>query len=236
MLAIAVACKDDDSPATSNAITSDEAAALVSSSIASEGLGMITGTVSEFTTSLLQSNEGGRKASCGMSDEFAINGKNDDNSEIEYSFDYAYKFELACEGDSPSTIAYDLTYNGDFATADQSITYSGLAKLDLGGLQEAAEAYAMNGTFKRSGSILDKKQNKSVSVNVELTLTSISIDKNIEQISSGTGTYSISGSVPDKGNFKYTGTIKYLGSQSAEITVSGVTFTSDLQTGTVTKK
>jgi len=77
---------------------------------------------------------------------------------------------------------------------------------------------------------------KSGSSVVEITLKDVTIDKVSHQIISGAGTYLVSGSVPEKGDFKYTGAIIFQGADAAELNVNGEKFHANLKNSEVSKK
>jgi hypothetical protein len=235
ILGLAAACKDDDEVAA-NAINSDEAAALVATSLASNGVSAISSTSAEFATSILGESEGGRAASCGFTEDFDLTGESDEGSPAAYSFRFNYKFELLCAEQEPTSIAVALDYIGDFSTSEMKIDYSGLAALQLRGLDDKSSAFVMDGQYKYGGAVLDKNQSRTVNSAIEMTLSDLTISKSHYQVTGGTGTYEIKGAVSSKGSFKYSGNIKFLGAGKAEVTVNGVAYLADTYTGSATRK
>jgi len=233
VIGLAAACSEDEQK---NSITSDEAAAMVAVSLSSNGMNSISSTSAEYASDAVDGDIGGRVATCGLTDALNLSISSDEGVSPSYSFDYKYAFELKCEGDLPSTLSVGLDYSGDFYSTNHSISCTGLANLKLDGLHSDASTFAMSGQYKYNGSFVDKQKNQSVSSNVEMTLTDIAISKSLHQITTGKGTYSISGSVPSKGSFKYTGEITFLGAGQAEVSVNGVVYVTDINIGTATKK
>jgi len=237
MFAVAVACQDDDEPA--NSITSEEAAVIVSSSLASNtsGVSFVSGKSADVTEDLLEDNAGGRVAACGLSQNLDLSGASPDGATITYSYDFSYKFKLNCNTASePDAVSVNLSYSGEFDAPKLAAEHSGVAELDVRGLETAATDFLLNGLFKRSGSFENKEQVKSGNSSTEITLKDVNIKKQTHQIVGGTGTFVISGNVPDKGDFKFTGDITFLGGDSAELNVNGDKFTANLKTSEVTKK
>jgi hypothetical protein len=233
VMGLAAACNDDEQK---NSITSDEAASIVAVSLASNGVNSISSTSAEYTSDASDGNIGGRVATCGLTDALNFSIASDEGVTPSYSFDYKYAFELKCEGDLPSSLTVGLNYSGDFYSTAHSISCTGLANLQLDGLHSDAPTFGMNGEYKYNGTFVDKQKNQSVSSNIEMTLADISINKTSNQITTGKGTYSISGSVPSKGSFKYSGEITFLGAGQAEVSVNGVVYVTDINVGTATKK
>lgn len=237
MFAIAVACQDDDEPA--NSITSEEAAVIISSSLATNtsGLTFVSSKAANVTEDLLEDNAGGRVAACGLSQNLDLSGTSPDGAAISYSYDFSYKFKLNCNTESePSEVSVDLSYSGDFDAPKIAAEHSGIAELDVTGLEAATEEFLLNGLFKRSGSFENKEQAQSANSSVEITLNDVTIKKGTHQIMGGVGTFVLKGNVPSKGDFNYSGSITFLGSDSAELSVNGAIFTANLKTSEVVKK
>jgi len=214
MFAVAVACQDDDEPA--NSITTEEAAVIISSSLASNtsGVTMVSGKTTNVTEDLLEDNAGGRVAACGLSQNLDLSGASPAGATITYSYDFSYKFKLNCSAESPSDVSANLSYSGAFESAKLAAEHSGTSELTVTGLETAV---AGNST-------------------VEITLKDVVIDKATHKIVSGTGSYLINGTVPDKGNFNYSGEINFEGLDIAVLTIKGDKFSCNLKNSEVTKK
>jgi len=237
MFVIAVACQDDDGPA--NSITSEEAAVIISSSLAANtsGLSFISNKAANVTEDLLEDNAGGRVAACGLSQNLDLSGESPEGATVMYSYDFSYKFKLNCNTESePSDVSINLSYSGEFDAPKISADHSGIAELVVTGLEPASQEFLLSGLFKRAGSFENKEAVKSSTSSVEITLTDITIDKQTHQIVSGTGTFLLTGDVPSKGAFNYTGSITFLGEDSAELNVNGDKFTANLKSSEVSKK
>jgi hypothetical protein len=234
---IAVACQDDDGPA--NSITSEEAAVIISSSLAANtsGLSFVSSKATNVTEDLLEDNAGGRVAACGLSQNLDLSGESPDGAAITYSYDFSYKFKLNCDTESePSDVSVNLSYSGEFDAPKLAAEHTGIAELDVTGLEAATEKFILNGLFKRSGSFENKELVQSANSSVEITLKDVTIDKATHQILAGTGTFVLSGDVPSKGNFNYAGSITFLGADNAELNVNGTKFTANLKSSEVVKK
>jgi hypothetical protein len=237
MFVIAFACKDDDEPA--NSITSEEAAVIISSSLAANtsGVTFVSNKATNVTEDLLEDNSGGRVAACGLSQNLDLSGESPDGATVTYSYDFSYKFKLNCNTESePSDVAVNLSYSGEFDAPKIAAEHTGIAELDVTGLESATEEFLLNGLFKRTGSFENKELVQSANSDVEITLKDVTIDKTTHQILSGTGTFLLNGNVPSKGNFNYTGSITFLGADGAELTVNGDKFTANLKSSEVSKK
>lgn len=237
MFAIAVACQDDDEPA--NAITSEEAAVIISSSLAANtsGVSFVSSKAADVTEDLLEDNSGGRVATCGLSQNLDLSGASPDGAAVTYSYDFSYKFKLNCNTDSePSDVSVNLSYSGEFDAPKVAADHSGIAELDVTGLEALTEDFLLNGLFKRNGSFENKEQSQSANSTIEITLKDVTIKKSTHQILAGTGTFVLTGSVPSKGNFNYSGSITFNGADNAELSVNGDKFTANLKNSEVAKK
>jgi hypothetical protein len=237
MFAVTVACQDDDEPA--NSITTEEAAIIISSSLASNtsGVSFVSNKSANVTEDLLADNAAGRIAACGLSQNLDLSGASPDGATTTYSYDFSYKFKLNCNTESlPSDVSVNLSYSGMFDAPKLAAEHSGIAELTVSGLEEAVTEFLLNGLYKRSGSFENKVDVKSGNSSVEITLKDVVINKQTHQIISGTGTYLLSGSVPEKGDFNFSGEIAFQGADAAEVNVKGEKFSSNLKNGEVSKK
>ena len=233
LLMLTAACQDDNEPA--NSITTDEAALIVSSSLASNtsGVSAVTGKAADVTVDMLAANAGGRRAACGLSQNVDLSGSSPDGAVIAYSYDFSYKFKLNCNEESqPSDVSVNLSYSGSFDAPKLSAEHSGLAELGVTGLEDAQSEFLLNGLYKRSGSFEHKEKEQSGSSTVEITLSDVVVDKQAHKIISGTGTYALSGNIPGKGEFNYNGSIVFDG-LGAVIDVKGAKFNANLNNGEV---
>ncbi|MBL0742060.1 hypothetical protein [Chryseolinea lacunae] len=238
VFAALTACNnDDDAPV--NSITTDEAAVIVSSSLASNtsGVSFVSDKTTGVTEDLLKDNAGGRVNACGVSQNIAFSGSSPSGATVTFSYDFSYKFRLECnDQNAPSLVSVDLSYSGAFDGPKLKASHSGVSELDVTGLADTTKNFLLNGQYKRSGSFENKEQAKSGSSTVEITLTTLVVNKVTHKIVSGTGTYLIEGSVPSKGDFKYTGDITFQGNDAALLIVGGENFTLNLKNGEVSKK
>lgn len=238
MMAAFVACKDDEE--APNAISSDEAAVMMSSSLASNssGFASVSKEAANKSEDIVDENSSGRVATCGVSQNIDLSGSSPVSGAITWSYDFSYKFRLNCSTqEAPESITASLTYNGAYDSPSAAFEYSGLSEVALTGLAEAETNFLLNGFYKRSGSFEIKEgEKKSGSGNTELTLTDVEVSKETHKISTGTAKLLLSGSVSEKGSFKYEATVEFLGNDSANLTIKSEVYVVNLVSGEVTKK
>ncbi|MEO7988457.1 MAG: hypothetical protein ABI663_02890 [Chryseolinea sp.] len=236
MLTVFVACKDDDAD-TPNAISSEEAAVMVGSSFASNssGVSLVSKESANKSEDILEENANGRIATCGISQTIDLSGASPVGGTITWSYDFSYKFRLNCNTEElPDNITVALTYNGNFDGPKLAFEHSGLSELALTGLEESDDHFVLDGSYKRSGSFEIKEGEKAGSSSIEITLTTVAIDKSTHKITSGSSSFLLTGSVSGKGSFKYTGTVEFNGNDTAKLKIKSETFLLNLNDGSVT--
>jgi len=240
VLAAATACNKDNDSEPANSITTDEAAVIVSSSLASNtsGFTSVSAKASGVTEDLLADNAGGRVDACGVSQNIAFSGSSPagDTTNV-YSYDFSYKFRLVCNDDNtPKEVSIDLSFSGSFDGPKLKASHTGVSELDVTALADTTKSFLLNGLYKRSGSFENKEKKTAGNSSIEITLTDLVLDKHSHKIISGKGTYTITGTVPGKGDFSYTGDITFEGNDAAILDVRGDKFDVDLKAGDVNKK
>jgi hypothetical protein len=234
-----VACKDDDAKAP-NAISSDEAAVMVASSFASNssGVSFVSKETANESEDIIEENGAGRVATCGVAQSINLSGASPVGGVITWSYNFSYNFRLNCTTEEvPETITVALSYNGDFDGPKLAFEHSGLSELEVKGLEAAAEDFLMNGFYKRSGSFEIKEgEVKTGSSSIDITLTNVLIDKSTHKIVDGSSSFVLTGSVSDKGNFKYEGTVAFEGNDVAELKIKNKAYLMNLVDGSVTTK
>jgi hypothetical protein len=233
-----VACNDDDKEQP-QAITTEEAAVMASSSLASNssGVAFASKQSADGAQDVMDSNESGRIAACGVSQNVDLSGSSPQGSIIIWSYDFSYKFRLNCTQDDPKSISVDLSYNGSYDGPRASFEHSGVSQVEVTGLADADADFILDGSYKRSGSFsLKEGDKKAGSSSVDYTLTTIHVDKDSHDIVSGTSKFVLKGTVTGKGDFTYEGNVTFQGNDKAELQIKGETYIVNLVSGDVSKK
>ncbi len=237
------ACKKDSSTASTDAVTTDQAADLAAGSLASNsnGLASITDDISSNATAVTAANSGLAidaagtsptvKQECGttLSDSSTNQGSADS---VTWSYFRKYSHTLNCNVSSkPDNIINRLTFSGNYSGPNVTSSDSGTANVTIGDLEPDSTHFLVNGEYKRSGSFTSKIGNKaSGSKSVDIVVTNLTLSKPARKITGGTATINISVTVP-KGTFTYTGNLVFNGDGSAVLTINGTSYTIDLHTG-----
>ena len=156
-----------------------------------------------------------------------------------YSYKADYSYALNCaNGVFNNSATITSTYSGSFADASLSSTFSGSSNFTIGGLGRSFTAYTINGEYKRSGSFQSLTDTSYRGThNVDITFTNFALVKPLDIIKPGsTASFTISGSMPSKGSFNYTGTIVFNGGNNATLTINGTVYLINLATGQKTKQ
>ncbi|MCD9017209.1 hypothetical protein [Parachryseolinea silvisoli] len=228
------ACKDDDEK---EAVSNDEAAEMIASSLAesSSGFAAVADESATVTDGVMDVYNGGRTTSCGYEYEQTFTRTNPSNASVTYEFVYTYHYLLSCENDAPKSMEVNVTYNGEFDGPRISSAHEGSADITITKLENTSATYSIDADYQWNGSSQSKIRNRNTtSSSVEITLDDVVVDKEAHEILSGSASATITGTVTGKGSFTYTGTIVFNGNHMAELTVKGIKYLVNLATGSVT--
>lgn len=236
LLVGAIACKKtDNSSVKINAnVSSDDAADMVAGSLSvnSNGFAGISNDVAVQSQVYADAH-----LACGSTKTDTITKKSNTGASVSYSYGLGYSYTLNCNTSNiPDNVIGKVNYSGSFSNPRISESSSGNLLFTLAGLTPTATVYVLNGTFLRSGSFASKTDTaKHGNSNLSVTVQNISFRKPGRTIASGTAAFSLTGSVPKKGNFSFTGTLVFNGDGTAKLTVNGTVYTVNLITGEKTK-
>lgn len=233
-----MACDDDSEEP--QAITTEEAAEIMATSVASNssGVASVFDQSAEVTSDAVGSSSGGRIQECGFSQNLSLSGASPIGSAIQFSYDFSYKFLLACNGDDvPTSMKVNLSYSGTFDGPQLTTEHTGTSELTVEGLEAEMNNFTMNGYYKRSGSFEWKGDElKAGSGTVDIAVDGVEVVKETHKAASGTVTVDIEGTIAGKGTYSYKGTVTFDGSTTATLNVKGTKFAVNLTTGVVEKK
>ncbi len=141
-----------------------------------------------------------------------------------------------CVNNVPDNLSSNLIYFGNFSGPNLSSSNSGSTAFTVGGLAPSANDFVINGEFKRAGTFQSKVDTTNHGNNsIDIKVTALTIVKASRTIAGGNATISITGDVPKKGSFSYTGTLVFNADGTATLTLNGTVYTINLSSGTRVK-
>ncbi len=213
------ACNEEEKDVIEDpVITTEEAALVVEGSVvlSTEGLAReasdaaIVGLTTEE-----KSFEG-----CGMTRDTSLER---DFQGTLYSASYAtsWSWTVNCnESDIPQSISFQRsaegTYTSPFIFSEDSMSSDWLIE----GLRNAPE-YVLSGTYTRAGNQESQVGDRSYSTELEVSVSSLVVDKKTDEISSGSADFTLEATAPRGNDVTYTGTINFLGNRTAQIIING---------------
>jgi hypothetical protein len=238
-------CKKDNSATT--ALTSDQAADMASSALASNSGGVAFMSDNISANAAAVTSVGGKtinavgvasvKQACGttLTDSATYSGT---TASVTFNYFAKYTHTLNCNTqEQPDNIVNTLAYNGTFSGPRISTTATGTANATIAGLTTAAASFVINGEYKRAGTFSSKVGNMATgNSNVDIVVTNLTLSKPGRTISSGTATFSVTG-MAGKLTYNFAGKITFNGDGTATLAVTGgSTYVINLATGVYTKQ
>ncbi len=227
----AVACvKNNSSIRTNGNVSNGEAADMVSASIS--GVANLSNDAT-FNANVIANSH----PVCGTIRSDTVSHQSATGSPSTYSYMSTYNFVVNCVSNMPDNLSSNLVYNNSFSNQNISSTNSGSSAFTVTGLQPTATSFVINGEYKRNGAFTSKIDTSNHGTNnVDIVINGLTITRSSRIIASGTATTSVTGYVPKKGNFSYTGTLVFNGDGTATLTLNGTVYIINLVTGQRTKQ
>jgi hypothetical protein len=261
LVVFAAACKKtNNTPGDSGNVSNSDAADLVASSLSenSDGVATVSNDATNVGTSLSLGSIGAAPQSrfnsdnattvyspgssnktlvCGTTVSDSISRQSGTGSSVTYSYNLDYNFTLNCINSVPNDLTSILTYSGSYSGPIWSSANTGSSNFTVTGLAAQAPDFIINGEYKRSGSFQSKADTtKHGTHSIDIVVTSLTLMKPARTIVSGTATITVTGNVPKKGNFSYSGTIVFNNDDTATLTLNGIAYTVNISTGIKIKK
>lgn len=219
-LAGVTACKKGSNSSTSATVTEADAVQLTSDAIEPTTGGMTI----QANSSVKIYADASTKLSCGVSKDTTITGASVAGAIPSYSFLLSWNYKLNCDT-NPQQFTFNFTgsssYSGLLMTSNDSSTGTFLVSTT-----PSAANYTVNTSYERKGTQTSKVgQKKSFNSDLKITSTNVLISKTTNEIVSGTGTVSITGTTTSGKSFSFGGTITFNGNKQATVVLnSGVTY------------
>jgi len=226
----AVACKKSNGtlPPVSN-VTNDEAADMVAGSLSLNSNGVASLSADASLNAAVIINTPG---ACGTIRSDSISRQSKPGDPVTYNYNLKYSFTVNCDGGRPDSLLSTLTYSGSFSGPNLSSSNSGSSVFMVNGLLPRFTDFVINGEFKRAGSFSSKIDTAHHgNSNIDIVINSLTVEKSSRTIVSGNAAISITGDVPKKGSFTYTGTLVFNGNGTATLTLNGTVYIINLESG-----
>jgi hypothetical protein len=204
-------CKKENT--SSNVITEDEAAEVISLSVSGSTEGLATQTAE------IAARADTYGSVCGYSKDSTIVSINTSGT---YTWNYTFNWQwsVLCTGGVPNSMNANYSMKGVYDAPRMSSSDSAIANLAVTNLITGSQ-YTFNGTYTRDGSQISKIRNRnSFTSKAILGLTNVKVNKTTGKIDAGTATVSIVGATTGGSSFSYAGTVTFMGNQSATITLN----------------
>jgi hypothetical protein len=229
LLFAAIGCKKSDTKTNITAnVSNAEAADMVAGSLSLNSNGLAS--VSDDVT-LTAATPSAHHLECGVTRADSMSRSNTFGG-VTYSYNLKYSYTLNCHNNVPDNLTGSLAYGGSFSGPHISSSNSGSATFTVAGLSPTANNFVLNGEYKRSGTFQSKLDTTNHgSSNIDIVVTSLTLTKPGRKIASGSATFTITGDVPKKGNFSFTGNVVFNGDGTATLTVNGTVYKIHLDTG-----
>jgi hypothetical protein len=230
-----VACKKGyNSPSLTGNVSNAEAADIVAGSLSANANGMAS--VSDDATAdavvIVTLNP-----PCGYTKTDSISRQNIPGSPYVYSYSLKYAYTLNCNANNkPDNITGNLIFGGNYSGPNITAVGGGTTVFTIAGLSPTALNFVVNGEYKRTGSFQSKIDTTNHgNSNVDLVVSGLTLSKPHRIIVSGSATITVTGEVPKKGSFSFTGTIVFNGDGTANLTLNGLKYLINLATGVRTR-
>lgn len=199
-----------------NSNSTDEAADLVTASLSVSTQGALS-SANDLTVSAQAKIQ--VDSVCGVTWADSVNRTF--GSQYSYSYKGKYTYALIC-GSPSDTVKTTSAYSGAFITPNLASTFSGSSAFSIAGIGRQSNQYIINGNYKRSGSFQSKSDTSFEGTHsVDITINNLILTRPLRVIKSGNATFHITGDMPKRGSFDYTGTIVFNGGDTATLTVNG---------------
>lgn len=220
LIAFTTACTQEEEVQTSEEITEEDAVEVVENALVAETKG-VAGEVEEvdqaIETYAVESN-------CGLTGDSAFVYPID-RPNVQGEYNASYQWELVCDGAIPSTFIFDFENSGYYETNRIKSDDQGFGNWIVTELLTGSN-YLFNGMYTREGQQKTKfQESKTFNSTVDMMLKDLAVEKTTGQIQGGTASFTFSGTSSTGVDVTYTGSIEFLGNQSAIITINGNSYT-----------
>ncbi len=210
-------------------VTADEAADLVGAALmaGSEGVAAEAADIAYIADKSVE--KGVFPLECGETAD-SLFTRSYTGSQVTATYENHLTWGLNCKNfNIPQSISYSRNMQGRYETArvrsEDSAATDWLVENLLTG-----EHFILNGNYARTGTQSSKVRNmRTLTSSILVDIDNLHIDKGTQRISTGTGTFTLTGTVDGTSNtFSFAGNIAFNGNGTATLTINGQSYVIDL--------
>ncbi|MXN93264.1 hypothetical protein GR160_18710 [Flavobacterium sp. Sd200] len=228
LLALTVACNNDDASSLS-AITQEDAAEAISASVTSQTNGLAK-TMTD--ASALAATEAVYTTNANLDCNRQYTGSyNAAASQSVYTYNYSgsRNYTLHCLDNEPSEFQYNTALQGTYDTPRMYSNDSSESALTISGLSPTQTLAVFNGSYVRNGYQESKiRQRRNFNSVLTYTVNAITVNKSTRQIQSGTASVTFAGTGSGGNSYNYSGSITFNTNNTATLTLNGTIYTINL--------
>lgn len=215
-------CKKDNTAT----LTADDASDAMSAALGSstDGLSSQVSTAASYAVAQgAYKTTGTQTLQCGVAFDTTV-AFNYSGGATTASYTGQWEYLLTCTGSQ--SLAMTGSYSGNFDAPRISSTNSGQRQWVLSGITgSTSDPYTFSGTLTRTGSHTSKVRNRyPYTVDMTVTVTNLTVSKTTYEITGGTGTVTMTGTVSNGNSYTFNGNITFLGGGAATLTINGNTY------------
>lgn len=220
--------KESDAPGSEDAITNDEAVALVEGAMAIEAEGLTAELDAAIDLTMAMQVKSPTNPYCGIGQDSTVS-KTFNTARFDGSLSTSWNWMLNCnDQDIPQSLTYSRTGNVNYESLRLISDDYSQGNWSMTNLVGGTE-YLFNGTYGREGTQESKVRNQmSFTSEIDFVLSDLAVGKAKRQINSGTATFTLQGDTSDGKSYHLTGSINFLGDGAAEIVINGKSYSVDL--------
>jgi hypothetical protein len=216
--------------------TTDDAADLVTASLATNTTSGSTTNTNDITASVV--SKVSIDSLCGTTWTDSVNRSILFTTAGGPAFTYkaTHTYTLDCgkgtNGLVNDSVTVKSAFSGNYSYPVLTGSYTGTAVWYIAGLGHGSPTLTINGEYKRSGTFTSKLDTTFAGTHsIDLVFSNVVLQKPLRTITSGTATFTITGNTIKRGSFTYNGTIVFNGQYAATLHLNGITYLLDLGAG-----
>jgi hypothetical protein len=220
-----LSCQKDNEE---NAITEDEAAAILEGAVTLSTDGLAAELLDGVLVSTKYAEKSGLGGPCGEAFDSTVT-RSLSIPRFSFNFVAAWAWKVLCDNQGvPNALEFNRTAEGSYQMPRVSSADKVNGQWRINNISGGAP-YQISGTHRREGATtIQLREQRSITTNLEIKVDNLEVAKNTRQILSGEADFTLRGETGFGGRFRYVGNITFLGGGKARLTINGNTFDIDL--------